>query len=60
MQVFKEPELLRCPHCDGLGHHRDNGHIRFGHKVSCADCGAQTDGYNSRIEAIAAWNKRMK
>ena len=54
----EEDKPIPCPFCGGeadvtlLGGH--------GFSVRCYECLAETDTYETREEAIAAWNRRVK
>ena len=54
-------ELKRCPFCGGeaaLATWRDERNRLNPSAVRCTDCGARTEVYNRKREAIEAWNYR--
>ena len=55
-------ELKPCPFCGGdARYNRITYHTVIAnesHIVFCAKCGASTQKYKTKQEAIAAWNKR--
>ena len=54
----EEEKLLRCPFCGGEADTTLLGGHEF--SVRCYECLAETDTYETRGEAIAAWNRRVK
>jgi Lar family restriction alleviation protein len=52
---MSEKKLLDCPFC--------GGEARFstedGNWINCKSCGAETDYFEQREEAIKAWNTRV-
>lgn len=53
-----EEELLPCPFCGGTPEPR-HGTSGF-YRVQCDACGSSTENYDTKEEAIAAWNRRTK
>lgn len=53
----KEAELLPCPFCGGGAANLAVLYVPEIH-VWCKKCGAQSEGFATEREAIAAWNKR--
>lgn len=53
-------EALPCPFCgsDKI-YYIDSDEYIPEYKLICADCRASTDFYNTKEEALAAWNRRM-
>lgn len=52
-------EALPCPFCGSTKiHYIDPDEFIPAYKLVCADCGINTDFYNSREKALAAWNRR--
>lgn len=60
-QKEEETELLKCPFCSNAG---GLFHNIYGHYIGCPnnDCefDCSTDFYETKQEAINAWNKRIK
>lgn len=53
-------ELDRCPFCGGRARVEPVGawYETLKYKVRCLECLASSANYDSREEAIAAWNRR--
>ena len=49
------PELKSCPFCGGKANAFICGSI-FG--VECESCGTSSDGFDTKQEAVEAWNRR--
>ena len=57
--VNKKSELLPCPFCGGTDIYcADAGHKTGVWFVQCEDCGATFPHFDSKEEAITAWNTR--
>ena len=53
------PELKPCPFCGGEAEvYTDEDDTQEWFYVRCSDCWAQTDGNDTEIGAIDAWNQR--
>lgn len=50
-------ELRPCPCCEGKAKYYDDIMV-YGHIVYCTNCGLKVTGYNSKEEAMEAWNRR--
>lgn len=50
-------ELRPCPCCEGKAKYYDDIMV-YGHMVYCTNCGLRVTGYNSKKEAMEAWNNR--
>ena len=61
--MTEEPELKPCPFCpDGQGR---LGYVSFDcapdmYRVDCCSCGGCVELYDTRGDAIAAWNQRAE
>lgn len=52
-------EALPCPFCGSVKIHSiDPDEFIPTYRLICADCGAGTDYYYTKEEALAAWNRR--
>ena len=49
-------QLERCPFCGGEGYAAT--YERRQHYIICKQCMAETAGYDTVFEAVAAWNQR--
>jgi len=58
LTIEAEGKPLPCPFCGGVSipMHKDSGF----YSVQCDDCGSTTSDFDTKAEAIAAWNKRKK
>ena len=56
----EEEKPLPCPFCGGEAHVIDCIDPYPCMYVQCSKCGVRTKRYNSRSEAVAAWNRRVK
>ena len=55
--------LKKCPCCGSKSvgvHHRSCYHNDYNHVVMCSECGLTTREFSSEVDAIIAWNKRVK
>ncbi len=50
-------ELINCAHCNGEATVEDGRWHTW--VIVCDDCGATSDSFATKAEAIAAWNKRF-
>lgn len=58
MSEIKKPEELKpCPFCGGKAKCFTVNSATW---VFCTDCSAETRAYDTREEAIAAWNRRAE
>jgi Lar family restriction alleviation protein len=55
MQEKKMEELKKCPFCGGEA--KIVGYSLFW--IVCKECFAETDAFDTKIEAIKAWNRRV-
>jgi len=55
MSETSEPKLLPCAHCGEILIYL---HCYSGFCAKCSGCGTQTDQWQYRSHAIAAWNRR--
>ena len=54
---MQRSELKPCPCCEGKAKYYDDIMLN-GPMVYCTNCGLRVTGYNSKKEAMEAWNKR--
>lgn len=54
----KEEKPLNCPFCGGEAKATRLGDKEF--SVRCDGCFVETDAYDTKDDAIAAWNRRVK
>ena len=52
-------ELSPCPFCGGRAELLDGEYANNFSSVRCTCCNARTGSYESNIEALRAWNRRM-
>ena len=52
----EEMKPLPCPCCGGTSTPKHNDF----YYVQCKDCGMMTGNFDTKAEAIAAWNRRVK
>lgn len=55
-----EEELLPCPFCGGEAESQSIPSFRNSHFVRCKICLSSVRGYDTKDNAIAAWNRRSR
>lgn len=59
LEMEAEEELLPCPFCGGKASAVDSG-VSIAAHVRCDNCHSSSGDYDTKEEAIAAWNRRAK
>lgn len=57
---MEKAELKPCPFCGGEANHYHHAFTCAEHYICCDECGAKSDVYFTKAEAVSAWNRRAK
>lgn len=52
-------QIKPCPFCGGTDLYIDGGAFLQDFEVRCMKCGGRVCYFNTRVDALAAWNRRV-